>query len=137
MKDFDLYPDSGSSRRHVSRHGLRSFGIFRIDESGNASRLRHQFAQQSEAFGTQAKFSEDKIYAGHISTRPREAGNKTELDGIISNTEQDWNRLGCSFCRECRRSRTRDNHGYLTVHKFSQPSLVADRIDLPPSELRS
>ena len=87
INDFDLRTDSRASCRYVFRHGLRTSRIFRIDESGNASCLT-QFAQQSETFGTQAKFSEDKIYAGHISTRPREAGNKTELDGIISNTEQ-------------------------------------------------
>src|SRR5437879_6471408 len=60
MNDFDLYPDSRGSRRHVSRHGRCVLSIFRIHESGNASCLRHQFEQQSEAFGTQAKFSEVK-----------------------------------------------------------------------------
>ena len=119
INDLDLYPDSGGSCRHVFRHGLRIFGIFRIDESGNASCLRHQFAQQSEAFGTQAKFSEVKIDAGRIPARSREASNKTKLDGIVSNTEQDWNGFSRSFCRECRRSRTCDNDGYLTAHKVS------------------
>ena len=119
MDDFDLRSYRGPGCRYIFRHSFRIFGIFRIDESGNASCLRHQFAQQSEAFGTQAKFSEVKIDAGRIPARSREASNKTKLDGIVGNTEQDWNGFSRSFCRDCRRSRTCDNDGNLTAHKVS------------------
>ena len=89
INDFDLRPDSRASCRYVLRYGLRIFSIFRVDESGNTSCLRHQFAQQAEAFGTQTKFSEVKIDTGRISARSRQASNKTKLDRIVGDTEQN------------------------------------------------
>jgi hypothetical protein len=41
----------------------------------------------------------EKIDAGRVAAWPREAGNKTKLDRVIIDTEDNRNRRGCSFGR--------------------------------------
>src|SRR5712691_5097311 len=45
------------------------------------------------------KFSRKKIDAGRIAARPGKAGDKTQLDRVFANAEDDRDRRGRSFGR--------------------------------------
>jgi len=51
--DLDLQPDGTGSRLCVSRSGFGIHRFGRIDEHGDASGCRHQFAQELQSLGGQ------------------------------------------------------------------------------------
>ena len=63
----------------------------------------------------------EKIDARHIAARPGEARDKTKLDRVFGDGEDDRNRRGRRLGRECRRGAAeRDNHGDLTANQFGR-----------------
>ena len=55
----------------------------------------------------------EKIDACRVAARPREAGDKTKLDRVFGDTEDDRDRRSRSFGRERgRRVGGRGDHGY-------------------------
>jgi hypothetical protein len=67
--------------------------------------------QQSKSLGHH--LVDEKIDAGGIAPGPGKAGNKPKLDWVFADTEDNWNRRGCSFCRERgRRAASRSDHGH-------------------------
>ena len=104
---------------HVSQRGLRIRGIGRIDEHGNASCCGHQFAQEFQPLCRQ--LGSEKIDACQVAARPGEAGDKTKLDRVFGDDEDDGDRRGCRLGRQ-RRSGTsgRDDHGDLPANQFGR-----------------
>jgi hypothetical protein len=54
--------------------------------------------QESQPLGHQ--LVEERIDAGRVAARPSEAGDKTKLDRVITDTEDDRDRRCCSFGRD-------------------------------------
>src|SRR5262249_37904811 len=106
VEDVDLQPEGARGCFNVSRVGRGTDSIGRVDEDGNASCFRHQLMQQSQPLCGQ--LSNEKIDPRRIATRSGEACDETELDGIIADTKDDWDRRGCRLGRERRGSAARD-----------------------------
>ena len=77
---------------HVFQRNLRSGGIARVDEHGNAGARRYQLVQQFQPLCNQ--FTVEKVDAGQVAARAGQAGDKTEPDRIFSDGEHDRNRRG-------------------------------------------
>ena len=58
-------------------------------------------------------------------------------DRVAAGRENDRNRRGRRLGRERRRSADRGDHGHLTAEPDRPPSPAVDRIDPPPSDIRS
>src|SRR5262249_17385471 len=59
------------------------------------------------------QLSREKIDACRVAAWSGEVGDKTELDRVIADSEDDRNRRGCRSGGECRRRGAgRDDHGY-------------------------
>ena len=107
VEDLDLQPDGAGgflqvpqcglgTRTPISRQARRVGG--RIDEHGNTNCLGHELMQECQPFGDH--FLDEKIDAGRVGARPREAGDKAKLDRVIADAEHDWDRR----CRSLGRS---------------------------------
>ena len=82
----------------MSRSVLSVAGIGRIDQHGNPNGLGHQLVQKRQPLGSQ--LIREKIDARQVSARPGEAGDKTELDRVFADAEDDRDRRGRSFGRK-------------------------------------
>src|SRR5262249_34216974 len=95
FENLNLQPHGAGSRLHVSQRGFGIDSICRIDEHGNASGCGHQLAQQLQPLCGQ--LGTENIDTCDVAARPREAGNKTKLDRVVADEEDDGDRLGCPF----------------------------------------
>ena len=98
VEDMDLQPDGAGSFLHVPQCGLGGRSIGRIDEHGNTNGLGHQLMQESQPLGHH--LLDEKIDAGRVAARPGEAGDKTKLDRVFADAEDDRDRRGRSFGRD-------------------------------------
>ena len=73
-------------------------GIGRIDQHGNPNGLGHQVVQQPQPLGRNIR--DEKIDAGRVAARPGKAGDKTQLDRVFADAEDDRDRRGRSFGRK-------------------------------------
>ena len=87
VDDMDLQPDRARRRIHFFQVGLGAHGIGWIDQHGDTSGRGGQLAQQPQPLCRQ--LAEEKIDTSCVATRPVEASDQTQLDGIISNTEDE------------------------------------------------
>jgi hypothetical protein len=83
--------------------------ISRIDEHGNPLGCGQQLTQETQPLRCQ--LSREKIDACRVTARSGEVCDKTELDRVIANAEDDGDRRRCRSGGECRRRGTgRDDH---------------------------
>ena len=61
----------------------------------------------------------EKIDAGRVAARPSETGDKTPLDRVTADAEDDWNRRCCSFGRERGCVSGRRDHGHTAADQIS------------------
>src|SRR6516225_9609952 len=71
--------------------------IGRIDQHGNTSGLGHQIMEKSQPLG--CNLSGEKIDAGRVAARPSKPRDKTQLDRVVDDPEDDRNRCSRSFGR--------------------------------------
>jgi hypothetical protein len=76
----------------ISHLRCRARRIGRIDEDGNTGHCRHELTQELQPFRHQ--FADENIGAREVASRPGEAGDESELDGVFRNHEHDWNCRG-------------------------------------------
>ncbi len=62
-------------------------GAGRVDEDGHTGRCGHQLTQQLQPLCRQ--LTSQKIDACHVAARPGEAGDKTKLDRVFGDSEDD------------------------------------------------
>ena len=78
-------------------------------EHGQLHRSRHQPAKRRQPLRRQ--LSRQKIDAGQIAVGPGEARDKTALDRVFRDAEDDGDDRGCRFCRHCNRVSETGEHG--------------------------
>ena len=74
----------------------------------------------------------EKIDAGRVAARPGEAGDKTKLDRVSADTEDDWNRRCCSFGRERGHVAGRGDHSHLSANQIGHQCRQAIVLTLQP-----
>ena len=104
--------------------------IGRIDEHGNTHGLGHQLMQESQPLGHH--LLDEKIDAGRVAARPREAGDKTKLDRVFADAEHDRDRRGRSFGRDRSAAAGRGDHGHTTADQVSHQRRQAIVLALQP-----
>ena len=110
---------------------LGSRDIGRIDQHSNANGLRHQLVQKRQPLCLQ--LTREKIDPRQVSARPGEAGDKTELDRVFADAEDDRDRRGRRFGRK--RSKVagwRGDNGHATAHEISHERRKAIELALQP-----
>ena len=95
LKGLDLQPDGAPGGLRLSHVVLGIVQVSRIDEHGDTSNRGHQLAQKFQPLWHQ--FTEEKIDPCEVAARPGEAGDKTKLNGVFRDQEDDWNGRGCGL----------------------------------------
>ena len=124
VEDLDLQPDGGSRFLHVAQCGFGVCGIGRVDQHGNSDRLGHHVMQKPQPL--LHHLIGEKIDAGGVAARPGEACDKTKLDRVLGDAEDDRYRRCRSFGRKrSRRVAGRNDRGDLAAdqvgHQRRQP----------------
>ena len=79
------------------------------------------------------QLSGEKIDAGRVAARPGEAGDKTELDRVVADAEDDRDGRGCSFGRERAEAVAgRGDHGHVTADQVGHECRQAIVLTLQP-----
>src|SRR5262249_49937544 len=105
----DRYRSISAFARPSPGVGLEPDRIGRIDKHGNTRGYGQQLAQQAQPLCRQ--LSREKIDAGRVAARSGEAGDKTELDRVVADAEDDRDRRRCRSGGEYRRRGTgRDDY---------------------------
>ena len=131
VEDLDLQPDGGGGFLHVPQRGLGGRSIGRIDEHGNTNGLGHQVMQQPQPLGRH--LAGEKIDAGRVAAGPGEAGDKTKLDRVFADAEDDRDRRCCSFGRErSGRDAGRGDHGHTAADQIGHQCRQAIVLALQP-----
>ena len=126
-----MQPDGGGGFLRVPQRGLGVGSIGRIDEHGNTNSLGHQLMQESQPLGHH--LLDEKIDAGRVAAGPGEAGDKTKLDRVFGDTEDDRDRRCCSFGRErSGRAAGRGDHGHTAADQVSHQRRQAIGLALQP-----
>jgi hypothetical protein len=99
VEDSNLQSEGACRLWYVSQRGLGSRSVRRINQNGDTSSLGHQLMQKPQPLGV--NFTVEEINAGCVAARPRQAGNETEFDRVVSDAEDDRDRWGRRFPREC------------------------------------
>ena len=95
----------------------------------------HQLTQEFQPLRRQ--LTTEKIDACQVAARPSQAGDKTKLDRVFADQENDGDRRGCRLGRQRRgghRSRRSRRPG---GEPDRPPATAIDHICLPPSGIRS
>ena len=74
----------------------------------------------------------EKIDAGRVAARPGETGDKTQLDRVFADAEDDRDRRCCSFGRERGRVAGRGDHGHPAADQISHQCRQAIVLALQP-----
>ena len=74
----------------------------------------------------------EKIDAGRVAARPGETGDKTQLDRVSADTEDDRGRRRCSFGRERGHAAGRGDHGHTAADQISHQCRQAIELALQP-----
>jgi hypothetical protein len=100
----------------ISRLGLGSGRVGRIDQHSDDGRIGHQFMQQpkplSHQLGGQNRNTRD------VAAGPIQARYEAELDRVNASREGDWNCRGRGLGSKCWRDAGSGNHGYLTTNQI-------------------
>jgi hypothetical protein len=114
-------------------------GSARIGENRNPHGCGQQLAQQTQPLRRQ--FSREKIDACRVASWPGKVSDKTKLDRVIADAEDDGDRGRCRFGGErSRRGSGRDDHRHSAANQIGselwKPIVVAlRRPDLDPNVL--
>src|SRR5262249_11650605 len=81
IEDLNLQPNATGSRFDVPQRGLCGRCVGRIDEHGHTSGGWDEVTQEVQPLRRQ--LAADKVDARRVTTRPVEAGDKTELDRVF------------------------------------------------------
>ena len=85
-------------------------GTAGFDEHREHGGARHKLAQEFEPLRRQ--LNRKKIDPCQVAARSSEAGDKTELDWVVANDKDDWDRRSCRLSRQHHRGTSaRDDHG--------------------------
>ena len=117
---------SCTSRTVIS--ASRSIG--RIDQHGNTNSLGHQITQEPQPLCHHLRV--EKIDAGRVATWPGETGDKTKLDRVFADTENDRDRRRRSFGRQRGRVAGRGDHGHLSANQIGHQRRQAIVLALQP-----
>jgi len=121
VEHLNLQSDSAGSFRYFSQRGVGDRRVARIDQRGNPNGLRHELVQQPQPLGHDLR--DENIYAGRVAARPGKAGDKTELDGVFADAEDNRDRRGCSFGRlGSKGAAGRGDHGHATADEVGHQS---------------
>src|SRR5262245_53724090 len=90
--------------------------IARIDEDGNTNSLGCKLMQELQSLGHY--LIREKINASRIAARPSKASDKTKLDGVFSNAEDDRDPCCRGFGRKRRCSAGRGDHCNLSADQI-------------------
>jgi hypothetical protein len=147
----DKIPTTYAVRDFVEVGGLMSYGTDIVDmwrqvgaycrlmtnsnlfdcstgSSAGLAPLRMLPVQEPEPLGHH--FLNENICAGRVAAGPGEARDKTKLDWVIANKEDDRDRGCCSFGRERGRVIKRSDHGHLSADQIGHQcrhALIATR----------
>ena len=102
VENLDLQPHGAGRRFHVSQRGLGIRSIGRIDEHGQCAWPPGTSSRRSSSRFAVNSLREE-IDPREVAARPVEAGDKTEPDRVVADSEDDGDRRGCRLGRECRR----------------------------------
>ena len=117
---------------NVSQRSLGDRGVGRIDEHGNTSGPGHQLAQEFQPLCRQ--LDREKIDPRQVAARPGEAGNKTKLDRVVADDEDDGDRRGCRLGRERRRGASgRGDHRNPSANQFGRQLRQSIVLTLSPA----
>jgi hypothetical protein len=117
----------------MSRSVLAS-RVGRIDQHGNPNRLGHQLVQKCQPLRTQ--LIREKIDARQVSARPGKTGDKTQLDRVIADAEDDRDGRGRSFGHLGRIvAGWRGDNGHATTHEVSRERWKAIELAFQPMVL--
>ena len=117
VEHTNLDPQRPHRRRHFLPVNLGAWAG-RVYEKRNHSRRGHCFFQELRALRDQ--FRVQKTHAGNVATRPIEAGNETQANGVIDRRKDDGNRRSRFFGRKGRRrSTSRKEYRHSQVNEFS------------------
>src|SRR5258708_5175820 len=115
MQEMKLQPEALARLPQIACFG---HGICpRVDEMRYTDRFGNQLVQQLQPLRT--KLSIQSRHARDVGTRSVQACNKSNLDWVAPNLEDDRNNRGRCLCGECRRSAGSGNHAHLTTNKIS------------------
>ena len=109
LRVSDSQPHCAGGCRHLSQRCL-GWGDSRVDEHGQIFSSRHQLKQEFQPLRCQ--FGRQVIEACHIAPRSGETINKTDLDWVFANTEDDWDRRRRRLCRQCSSIAEARDHGH-------------------------
>ena len=117
VENLDLQPHAANSRFHTFQCGRSTRRTGRIDEHGNTSDPGHHLTQEFQPLCRQ--LDRENVDPRQVATRPGEAGDQTKLDRVFAGKEDDGDRCGRRFGRECGRNTSdRGDHGDLSPHQF-------------------
>jgi hypothetical protein len=98
IEGCDLHSNRTASGGYFSQRGF-GIGIVRINQHCHARRSRHQLTQELEPLGRE--LPREKVDAGQVAARSGEVGDKTKLDRVVTDHENDGNRRRCRLGCEC------------------------------------
>src|SRR5262245_56794399 len=81
VEHLNLQSEGTRSFRYVAQRGLGGHSVCRIDQHGDTNCLGHQIMQESQPLCRQ--LSREKIHAGRVAARPRQAGDETQPDRVF------------------------------------------------------
>src|SRR5262249_13664370 len=87
VKDLDFQPNGECRFLRIPYSSCGDRSIARIDEDGNTNSLGCKLMQELQSLGHY--LIREKINASRIAARPSKASDKTKLDGVFSNAEDD------------------------------------------------
>jgi hypothetical protein len=102
-----------------------------LTQHGNPNSLGHQLVQKFQPLRSQ--LIPEKIDPRQVSTRPGDAGDKTKLDRVFADAEDD--RDLCSRSFGCKRSKVagwRGDNGDATTHEVSHEQRQAIELAFQP-----
>ena len=101
VEDVDLQPHGASGRFHVSQRG---FGIVAASAglTSTATPVAPGTSSRSSLQPLCRQLAIEKIDAGQVAARPGEARDKTKLDRVFADDENDGDRRGCRLGRQRR-----------------------------------
>src|SRR5262249_6032650 len=92
--------------------------IGRIDQHGHSNGLGHQLMQEPQPLG--CDLLGEIVDAGGVAARPGKAGDKTKLDRVFSDAEDNRDRRGRSFgCLGSKVAGRRGDNGDAPAHEVS------------------
>src|SRR5260370_39538171 len=97
---MELQPEGTGRRLQVSRLSLGS-RIGRVEEQGDVGSRGYDLVQQLQPLRQQLRIQVG--CAREVAAGPGETGDKSELDRVAADREDDRDRRGRGLCRKCNR----------------------------------